>query len=131
MTATPTALLHGSLFSRHVIMAMTAVLANDPVAGLSPECMPGLWGAFAVSAGRLGIIVDVTLRIIPNAMTKRDVTVMSTTEMLAEIAEVQADARAAGGGATKYFSPRFASTLNERNYMWFMTREPEAPNGAW
>jgi hypothetical protein len=65
MTATPTALLHGSLFSRHVIMAMTAVLANDPVAGLSPECMPGLWGAFAVSAGRLGVIIDVTLRIIP------------------------------------------------------------------
>lgn len=115
---------------------MTAVLANGTVAQLSPERTPGLWRAFAVSAGRLGVIVDVTLRIVPNAMTRRDATVMSTREMLAEIAELQADARATaaaddGSGDGTGLSPEMWSMWNERNYLWFMTRAPEAPNGAW
>jgi|AntAceMinimDraft_1070359.scaffolds.fasta_scaffold08388_4 hypothetical protein len=112
---------------------MTAVLPNGTIARLSPERTPGLWGAFAVSAGRLGVIVDVTLRIIPNAMTKRDVTVMSTTEMLADIAEVQADARAATSNGTSGdgLSTKMMAAFAERNYLWFMTREPEAPSGVW
>ena len=122
-------------------MAMTAVLANGTVVELSPErCGERLWGAFAVSAGRLGVIVDVTLRIIPNEVMRRDVEVMSTREMLAELAEVQADARAtaaaeaaeAAAGAADDdddndnlgLSPEMWKSLNERNYLWFMTRDP-------
>ena len=123
-------LSHGSLSSRHVLLAMTAVLANGTVVELSPEKTPGMWRAFAVSAGRLGIIVDVTLRIVPNEVTRRDVAVISTSEMLADIAEVQEVARVAASNSSFSFTET-AARLNERQYLWFMTRAPDAPNGAW
>ena len=106
---------------------MTVVLANGTVTQLSPETHPKLWPAFALSVGRLGVIVDVTLRIQPNELVFRDVEAVSVTQLLREVRGFQERFVAAAGKVT----PELEEDLDGRQYLWFMTRGPRAPNAVW
>jgi hypothetical protein len=51
--------------------AMTLLIANGSVLFLSEERTPHLYRAASVSVGRLGIIIDVTIRMLPQLIYRR------------------------------------------------------------
>lgn len=60
---------HGSL--SNIVESMHAVLANGSYVELDRYTEPHLFKAFLVSVGRLGIITDLTLKIIPQKLHER------------------------------------------------------------
>ena len=53
---------------------MTVALANGTLAQITDTSHPHLMKAFRVSIGRLGVILDVTLKIVPNGLVRRSTT---------------------------------------------------------
>ena len=78
----------GSLSSQ--LRGVKVVLANGTLLELkSPTENPHLWRALAVSVGRLGMIVEVTMRIVPATPITRTARKMQFDQFLGELFEVQ------------------------------------------
>ena len=78
---------HGSLSSQ--LTSLRMMLANGTIVDLSPESHPHLFNAAAVSVGRLGIILDLTLKIVPDRQVQRITQDMDLLEFATEVKEVQ------------------------------------------
>ena len=52
------------------VVALTVALANGTIATVSNYSHPHLMRALCVSVGRLGIILDLTLKVVPNNMVR-------------------------------------------------------------
>lgn len=121
-------LRHGSLSQQ--LEAMTVVLANGTVASFSRARDPFLFDALSVSVGRLGVLIDVTLRVVPNAAVRRTVRDTLPREFGHELDVVQREALACeamfpGGeeresrGRCLIASPAVAR-LDATQLMWFV-----------
>jgi FAD/FMN-containing dehydrogenase len=66
----------GSLSSQTVSMRL--LVANGTIVNITPESHPHLRRAVGVSVGRLGIIIDLTMRIVPQRPVRRTMTVRSS-----------------------------------------------------
>ena len=85
-------LRHGSLSSQCV--AATLVLANGTVASFDAETTPpALFDAVRASVGRLGVLVDVTLRVAPNLPVRKTSRTMEPFEFV-EMVEAASEAMA-------------------------------------
>lgn len=74
-------LRHGSLSSQ--LTGLTMVLANGTVISVDEdESSPHLFDAARASIGRLGVVVDVTLRIVPNMPVRKTSTVIEPSEFV-------------------------------------------------
>ena len=91
---------HGSLSSQ--LTSLRLLLANGTVVDLSPGSHPHLFNAAAVSVGRLGIILDLTLKIVPDRLVERVNQDMNLLEFATDVKEVQDayNAAMATGNAT-------------------------------
>ena len=84
----------GSISSQ--LVGMKVVLANGTLLELkSPEENPHLWNALALSVGRLGVIVEVTLKIVPNELMVRTGREITFNEWVDELHVVQENYKAA------------------------------------
>ena len=85
-------LRHGSLSSQCV--AATLVLANGTVASFDEATTPpALFDAVRASVGRLGVLVDVTLRVAPNLPVRKTSKTMEPFEFV-EMVEAASEAMA-------------------------------------
>eukprot|EP00873_Tetraselmis_striata_P012175 jgi/Tetstr1/432439/TSEL_021815.t1 len=71
------------------VEALHVVLANGTATWITPESHPQLMKAFRVSVGRLGVIVEVKLRIRPEVPVKRTNVWMRPSSFIARMMEVQ------------------------------------------
>jgi hypothetical protein len=91
---------HGSLSSQ--LTSLRMMLANGTIVDLSPDSHPHLFNAAAVSVGRLGIIIDLTLKIVPDRQVERLNKDMDLFQFATEVNAVQNayNAAMAAGNAT-------------------------------
>lgn len=80
----------GSLSSQ--VRGMKVILANGTLFELkSPEQDPHLWRALGVMVGRLGVITELTMRIIPQKAVKRNLDSINFQQFAAQIQATQRD----------------------------------------
>jgi hypothetical protein len=73
--------------------------AQGTIRTITPTSHPHLWKAAAVSVGRLGIILDVTISIVKNTPVRRSTVDISTEEFVTSVQRLQEDFKAAAGPA--------------------------------
>jgi hypothetical protein len=78
---------HGSLSSQ--LSSLRLMLANGTILDISAESNPHLFKAAGVSIGRLGVITDLTFRIVPENIVTRSLQEMSLLEFAEQVKEVQ------------------------------------------
>lgn len=84
----------GSVSSQ--VRGLKVVLANGTTLELkSPEENPHLWRALGVSVGRLGVIIEVTLRIVPATPVTRTSRNITFDQFVGEVYKVQEEYKAA------------------------------------
>ena len=122
-------LRHGSLSSQ--VTALTMVLANGTVLSLGEENASSthLFEAARASIGRLGVVVDVTIRIVPNRPVRKTSTVLDPLDFVDDVvAASTAVARcevafSAGGNRGAAWECAMASPevrrLDETQLFWF------------
>ncbi|KAI7844538.1 hypothetical protein COHA_001896 [Chlorella ohadii] len=79
----------GSLSSQLVSLKM--VLANGTLAEFSPRKNPHLFNAVGASVGRLGVVTELTFRIVPQQAVQRTLKEMSFDDFVNQLQETQAD----------------------------------------
>ncbi|WIA21698.1 hypothetical protein OEZ85_000865 [Tetradesmus obliquus] len=94
---------HGSSFKHaslsHQLRGLTLMDASGSIRSITPSSDPHLWRAASVSAGRLGIILDVTISIVKNTAVRRSKEDISTEEFVTSLQRLQEDYKAAAGPA--------------------------------
>ena len=80
-------LRHGSLSSQAISIKL--MTANSTIIEITPVKDPHLWKAAGVSVGRLGIITEITFKIVPQRAVKRDLQDISYNEFAAQIKLVE------------------------------------------
>jgi FAD/FMN-containing dehydrogenase len=83
----------GSLSSQ--LRALKFIAANGTLVELTPDSNPHLWKAMGVSVGRLGIITELTLRIVPQSAIQRSLADISFNEWTDQVLAVQQNYTAA------------------------------------
>lgn len=116
----------GSLSSEEMLLEMEVVLASGELKKISRKDDKELFSAFAVSAGRLGVIVSVTMRIERNSRTERHVEVKSTEALIEEIDNAAKEYKKNNFRITESLMNRLDTT----QFLWFLTRG-DAKNAVW
>lgn len=109
---------HGSLSSQ--VLSLRLLLANGTIINLTPENNPHLFKAAAVSVGRLGIITDITFKIIPQRSVKRELQDINITKFASEVKAVQDEFNSAKANGDKMGEKLALSKLDETQALWFV-----------
>ena len=78
---------HGSLSSQ--VTSLRLMLANGTVIDVSPDSNPHLFNAAGVSVGRLGIIMDLTMKIVPDKLVERVTVDTNLLDFATSVKDVQ------------------------------------------
>lgn len=98
-------LLYGSL--SNAIVRLRVVTANGSLKEITRQSDPHLFKAFLVNVGRLGIITDLTLRIVPQVLVERANTEMGFEDFVDDMITIQdayRSAKKSGDEAGMYMS---------------------------
>jgi FAD/FMN-containing dehydrogenase len=79
------------------LKSLRLLVANGTIVNITPETHPHLWRAAGVSVGRLGIIVDLTMRIVHQRAVRRSMQDLSFNNFAAQVKAVQQQYVAAKG----------------------------------
>ena len=116
----------GSLSSAKMLLEMEVVLASGELKLLTREKDPELFSAFSVSAGRLGVLVSVTVRVEENSRTERHVKVMSAEELIEELDSAGKEFTENNFTVTESLMNRLDTTQS----LWYLTRG-SSENAVW
>lgn len=108
----------GSLSSQ--LTQLKLVVANGTEITLTPESYPHLWKAAAVSIGRLGVITEVTLRIVPQLTVVKELETINTANFTQALLEVQDAYNAAVESNDKDAIQQALYALDETQLFWFL-----------
>ncbi|KAK9825646.1 hypothetical protein WJX81_004482, partial [Elliptochloris bilobata] len=81
-------LQHGSTSNQ--VTRIELALANGTLAAITPDSHPHLWRAVQISVGRLGVITELDIRIVPQRMLTRTIETQSFAEAIASVEAVAA-----------------------------------------
>lgn len=110
--------LHGSLSNQ--VTSIQAVLANGTLANFSPHSNQHLWRAMQVSVGRLGVITQLSLSIMPQQAVQRAEQDMTAAQFAQQVKQVQdAYTQAKQSGSSEAIWTALHS-LNETQCFWFV-----------
>ena len=107
---------HGSLSSQ--LTSLRMMVANGTIVDLSPETYPHLFNAAAVSVGRLGVILDVTLKIVPDKQVERIRTEIDLLEFATDVKKVQDAYNAAMGAGDVAGAAQVLEELEATQALW-------------
>lgn len=108
----------GSLSSQ--LTQLKLVIANGTELTLTPESHPHLWKAAAVSIGRLGVITEVTLRIVPQKAVVKEVDTIDIGNFTAAMLEVEAAYNAAVAANDEEAVREALFAIDETQLFWFL-----------
>ena len=113
---------HGSSFRwgslSGQLRGLKVVLANGTLLSISPKDNVHLWRALAVSVGRLGVIVEVTLRIRPQMAVTRSLQELDFEDFAARVKSVQDEYKAAKANNDEDGQRKALAQLDETNAFW-------------
>ena len=104
-------LTYGTLADDTQLLGLQLVLANGTLASFT-QADGFLWRAMQASVGRLGVITQLTFRIIPNALVRRTTSGRNVSSLLTHLRQVQDGYRAQGDAAPA------VRALDNTCYLW-------------
>ena len=110
---------HGSLSSQ--VESLRLMVANGTVLDISAESDPHLFKAAGVSVGRLGILMDLTLRIVPDRLVERvteDMDLLTFAEQVKAVQDAYTLAIGGGGDADEDEVQAALRGLEETQSFW-------------
>ncbi|XRB12283.1 FAD-binding PCMH-type domain-containing protein [Pseudoscourfieldia marina] len=102
---------YGSFSSEKQLLGVEMVLANGTLVNLTPDTHPQLMRAARVSAGRLGVITKVKLRLVPEMRVRREMNDRLQSVMFNAINEGQRLWNEEG---------KLSPALNETQFLWWI-----------
>ncbi|RMZ54692.1 hypothetical protein APUTEX25_003070 [Auxenochlorella protothecoides] len=108
----------GSLSSQ--THALKLVVANGTEVTLTRESHPHLWRAAGVSVGRLGVITELTLAIVPQQAVTRSLETTQFANFTAQMLEVQEDYVAARESGDEDAIKAALFAVDETQLFWFL-----------
>ncbi|KAK9839103.1 hypothetical protein WJX74_009638 [Apatococcus lobatus] len=115
---------HGSSFKFNSLssqlLALDVVLANGTLTTFTKASYPHLWKALQISVGRLGIITQLTLRIIPQQAVQRSQAQLSDAQFAQQIKLTQDAYTSALDGGNQSLVVAALAQLDETQVFWFV-----------
>lgn len=111
----------GSLSSQ--VLELEAVLANGTLATFSPTSNEHLFRAFGVSAGRLGVITKLKMRIMPQQSVQRTTQTLKFCEFAAQVMATQEAYKAAKASGDEDAVQQALFQVDETQALWLVERD--------
>ncbi|GMH44322.1 hypothetical protein BSKO_12256 [Bryopsis sp. KO-2023] len=109
-------LRHGSL--SQAVVKMNVVLADGSLKTITRQSDPHLFRAFLVSVGRLGIITELTLKILPQVLVERTNTGMGFDRFVDDMRVIQDAYRSARASGDRMGMFMALSPVDETQLLW-------------